>query len=875
MFHIRAARIGQCQSLLHLAPLLSTCAGVALLRRHRCYDLVHGTNRVQGPTIHSRGYHRTNPLDTPATGGGDGEDDFLAAYEDLVLNTDVEEGVGGALVVEEAANVPVTPELVMAEVTDLLPVDGTALRLTSLTPMLSHMEEICSWDGSLLAFLRRFPQHFVCEEAEGRRWNVRRPPEATTRPCVSVDTSPRTLPNAADLYAAEDREALMPTLGRVSSLRPHRSPAFLPCRGRLLSIATPSVLVDWAAIAEALPEGEVVPISHVRPLIPMAVLAVIRSSHRGIVRLLREQHTAAAAHVELSADGRCIARCGVCVLSDIPTWDPTCAAAAGGDYRPRGEAFPEPWEVELDLDGESAESMEDEAFAATCEPDEGFLSPLGERAVLYDGPTESACRSTNATRDSADVPLNWERLAKAPAPVQPSKVATAAAAASPGLGVKSKTPARPPPPIKKQPAVPRTLEELLAAHTAMALARGCRTPEQLLDLLVECIPSFPVPADQLVASDTLAKVIGPRKAMRRVVKAFPYYVAYDKETDTAHLLAGVQHPLAGQADVHYTAWNPKRSKDREGLPSTAARPAAGQRATTATSAFPVLKPMIRSSHKVPQVVAPAAPKAPPSPPPASASVFPSEEVAAVALSLPFDRYVSLEEAGALTGLSTPALLAAVNTQDDSALCLVRRSPWGVRLRPYELAPGSTGEAAETAVPPPLARVLRPAWSAISRLLARLSEDDRALVLAQSQRVAAASAGASCEGTVKEDEEVAFVAALLRAAGRCGWVDADGQRTRRYAASAVLDDVTHWLVRLLSRSASHEMLPLAEVLARASTVHGGRSGGLVAMAAQAPVGELHAFLKRHAAMVEVELRDDHSLWLRRTTSFISFSPPLPR
>lgn len=117
-------------------------------------------------------------------------------------------------------------------------------------------------------------------------------------------------------------------------------------------------------------------------------------------------------------------------------------------------------------------------------------------------------------------------------------------------------------------------DELLAEHTRLAEERGWYTPAEILDLLVECVPAFPVPMDQLISSDALLKLFGFNLSMRRVVLVYRYYFLVDAEvlpvpTICLHpeRVVGI-HPQAGVANVYYKKWEHVKFEKR--LPSLSA-----------------------------------------------------------------------------------------------------------------------------------------------------------------------------------------------------------------------------------------------------------------------------------------------------------------
>ena len=111
----------------------------------------------------------------------------------------------------------------------------------------------------------------------------------------------------------------------------------------------------------------------------------------------------------------------------------------------------------------------------------------------------------------------------------------------------------------KKARVPRpsTPDEWIALHTALANAHGWLTPPEMLDYLVECVPTFFVPLNEVRISDALLKLVGPRTSMRTLLtRIYVYYVDRSEDGERVRLAAHVTHPQRAMADRHYPAWNP-------------------------------------------------------------------------------------------------------------------------------------------------------------------------------------------------------------------------------------------------------------------------------------------------------------------------------
>lgn len=211
-----------------------------------------------------------------------------------------------------------------------------------------------------------------------------------------------------------------------------------------------------------------------------------------------------------------------------PVWEKPSSPVTSSHRLDRDESFAADWDVELNLD-------EEDPAVATAMEDEGEDGEEGEADAGDDSAGLKRSGGTAAPHGTLPPPLSRKERKRLERERR-----------------------------EKQASLSRTIitspEELLAEHTRLAEARGWRSPEEILDLLVECVPTFPVPVDQLVLSDVLIKLFGFKLSMKRLVLIYSYYVVYEKDTlpsPTVCLhperVVG-KHPNAGVANPYYKRW---------------------------------------------------------------------------------------------------------------------------------------------------------------------------------------------------------------------------------------------------------------------------------------------------------------------------------
>ncbi|GET87866.1 hypothetical protein, conserved [Leishmania tarentolae] len=1021
---------------------------------------------------------------------GDDEDDYLQAYEELLVNAMSNVAADDAAKPADASSEPLThtggearvpvdgafpsfespvsvlspADTLVEDMRAVLPADGSTVLLTDLTRSLD-VEAISELFGSVRSFLQLYPHHFSCtQDPNTGRWHVARGRLSTSS--LNADAVTAAVPGfecskngseqddhntivGLDVAALLLGEELRQLCGSHSSSQTSRREAEAAhaaakrSRRRLTPVASPSPLPPpsgtdtahdgapltapdehawWPTIASLLPEdGAPLPISVLRVSLPGSIAQELHVRQVGLARCFKQNYATASRHVALTADSTALARAAVqrtnsCPDTSASLWSPERQKAASTNHKEsRVAAFSsalsdlddglymtppadydasqdaEPWLVTISLDDGEEVGLEGvppgsgDAYEGTLEQsadaETALASATGLEEVRYSGLHGASGRVGTQGRGAGLQPhdLNLERLYDAPAPptaVVKSKPSTVTQLPGPSAAVRTVRPPR-----------PSTPAEWLALHTAMAEARGWITPMQMLDYLVECVPTFFIPVEELRPSDAILKLVGARTSMRTLVcRVYMYFVERSEDKRQVRLAPAVEHAQRGAANVHYAAWNPDTATEREPcgadvMPSKASAPAdvgtvlnatpndcqdsvthsiprsggGVLQSSDATKAFPVMRVRtpIKSQLSVgalkafsttaktiasPTALLAAMPLHSPGVPAgartgAGSSTVPTVlkgnggviELSSVSTSqigypflalatqpvdmwpwwarllcvLPFDTYVPLDHLSIhyCPDLAPENVHAAWRATDASFLptgapekmrtpipfSLLRAPTTSrrVRLRPFWLAPGCTAELESRAMPAGVVKQLRPVWLPVSRLLAKLTPEER------DESVALALRRPSAAGLSAEEALVM----LLRDCGRCCWVDEDGERVRKYAASSALDDHFHASLSLLyGFSSARAWEPLQVVLDRASEhvrslfAHSQTPSrtspntvGLIGVLRTAPPADLNAFLTRHGQWLEVKATDSiqtgdeaaSQLLVRRRAALVSF------
>nr|CCC94335.1 unnamed protein product [Trypanosoma congolense IL3000] len=694
----------------------------------------------------------------------DNDESTLEEYEDLLINSAAScagnETSGDRKLrwteVSTDINNPSSRVVELVEdILTLLPADGTGLRITTIAQMvdIEAISEVC---GSLVAFVKLFPHRFRCyqvEELEGScRWYVGR--------AKFCDVEPSTVQNDThghvDGYSKKFRN--------ISEVG-YTSVKLSSFRSELSENEKRNFLAE---LQRSLPSDKPVAVAGLMQTLPVDLQKFIRTSGGGLVRLLKEP--LAEDYLDLSADNTFVSAKGIITGCGLPTFHQSVNCSTGQPIVPLISASPDyaedTWDVELDLDADAEEALQSDV----CPDDIFDTSKVGDNSFHSD-----ACVGTSANdavREGTQIPS---------APCRPTKT----------MG-KIKTP----PPVGNVKACTHTLQkhmssdELLSLHTKLALLRGRRSPSQLLDLLVECIPTFYVPIKQIKITDSLARVLGPQNTIYKVIRIYSYYFDRDKSADAVRLKPELQHARLGAANGLYEIGTNSHS-------SVNAVPRQ-LKETNVTRAFPVLQPILqlktdhtlleqKNNRRIQRGI------------PGNTGTS-SNEIFSVLEALPFDRYINQEEWANTTGLALSSIKMFLETHHEKHYVLTskaldeRESPLLCRLRPYWLAPGCLGELNEESSPEIalFARHLMPVWMPLGRILGKLSTPDRKLV---------ETAGEAAGG----------LSSWLRNHGRVCWVDESGSKVRRYCAVEDLDDLTHVLISFLLAHTTTEHVQIQQII----------------------------------------------------------------
>ncbi|KAG5481111.1 hypothetical protein LSCM1_06792 [Leishmania martiniquensis] len=603
---------------------------------------------------------------THLEGAEEDEDDYLQAYEELLMQTGAHveadgtsqpgdpEAEGMDHISEEAgadvdaafppserpASVLSPADTLVEETLAALPANGSVVLLTDLTSSLD-VEAISTLFGSVLSFLQLYPHCFTCtQNAKTSRWQVARsrssiaPLDAVAAAAVAPTRSPavdgssqdgKATLESLDVVAMVLDEELMRVRGtrctsktgtRVAEAVPsvakrprcHLTPVAAPYPPVPSSAvygadkAAPLTATDqawWPLIARLLPEdGTPLSISVLRASLPESIVQELRARQVGLARFFKQSYATASRDVALTADATALVRVTVpgtksAAAASVSLWSPThqypstpkgkeplvmafssaLSDCEGGSYVPPPADYDtshdaEPWLVTIPLDegectapeGEPTESAyaEEAALPQSVDAAAALEAATGLQQVLYSGlggaEGPSSAKGQGVGLQPHD--LDLERLRDAPAPPKaPAKGGPSTATQLPG----------PAAPLRKaRPPRPSTPAEWLALHTAMAEERGWITPMQMLDYLVECVPTFYIPVDELRPSDAILKLVGARTSIQTLVcRVYVYFIERSEDKMQVRLAPTVEHAQRGAANVHYAAFNPETMTEQE------------------------------------------------------------------------------------------------------------------------------------------------------------------------------------------------------------------------------------------------------------------------------------------------------------------------
>ncbi|EKF31171.1 hypothetical protein MOQ_004998 [Trypanosoma cruzi marinkellei] len=683
----------------------------------------------------------------------------LEDYEELLLHSAPSETLekeshdGGVIETETTNNInqpPLSSTMrLVNNILELLPSDGTGIRLTTITPLLD-VEAVSELFGSVLAFVQLFPHRFrsyQVEEKDGSlRWYVSRVQAArSSPPSISVEEATKKRE-----CGGENEKKIIQTQVRV---RLHSAET---------NFSEKRLSLVLQQLQDMLPKDKPTSTTGLLQTFPMELQDSIRELGGGLLRLLK--NTLAQDYVDLSEDTNFVSVKGIISSQGITTYH--CPSKQAGHksvvpLMPVADYADDAWNVELNLDDDDDDVLapDDDDFD-DVEPKDAFLQGVSVATAAVSNTIQHQQQANNTSSMSSASSKVPERLEK------------------------HRTP--PPLPSKRKDLssskARMSSEELLKTHTTMALLRGRRSPSEMLDLFVECVPTSYVPVQQIKVTDALARVLGPRNTLYKVIKIYSYYFDRNKESDSVRLKPTLQHERLGAANVLYDAVT-------DGASSTGHTQRKLQE-TSVTRAFPVLNTPIRTKMDLSTtrkkgglpLISPTHTT--------STVVCSNSECFALLKALRHDRYVDISEWAQNAGVSTSTLTSFTEGNSNHHYLLTQNCSgkedgmllW--RLRPYWLAPGCAGElgSVDSREAAAIEQHLKPIWISIDRLLQKLPLPSQNSV----QDVC---------------REYGGVGPWLRQFGRMCWVDKEGKKVRKYCAAAELDDIQHAVVQYL-----HSTLP---------------------------------------------------------------------
>lgn len=700
----------------------------------------------------------------------DGDEPTLEEYEDLLLNSAIPDSVTNVTGIHNLHDLnagesggyaaPLRAPQLVNSILDLLPSDGTGLRISTIAQALDveTINEVC---GSVLSFVQLFPHRFRCyqsEEADGSlRWYVKR-----TKPVGSI------VPKPAEAHLSKCTEEQSANDGRA----PEPVPGGVKLRNFHCEVTEEQKRNFFLGLKGMLPVDKPVATASLLPTLPPELQNFVRSTGGGLLRLLKD--TVAEEYVDLSADNTLVSVRGILAQRGLPTHHGAGNCVASRHDLPLVAAFPDyaedTWDVELDLDGNdsAAEAVDDNNLDYANDSSKIDSNFFGTGSSVVVSVADKVLQDTRMAPPAPPKPVGRDRKRGTPPPIQQE------------VG------------YSRLPTKRLSPDDLLRVHTEMALLRGRHLPSQLLELFVECIPTFFIPVQQIKLTDPLARALGPHNTIHKVIKIYSYYFDRDATKDVVRLKPGLQHERLGMANKLY----------QNGVGATSVAEAACRKlqGTDATRVFPVLQPPLRTARRAP----PCTQKERAGCDSSSTSVKVDLSLAGVfnmLEALPHDRYFTEAEWAVSAGVTVESLRVFVEENYSRHYFLTTGSQsqhgdvakmW--RLRPFWLAPDCTGELDENSsteiafiVP-----CLKPFWMPIGKLLQKLPPEHREVV----------------EAVAKEG---GGLSSWLRSHGRICWVDESGERVRKYCAEEGLDDVLHIAIVFLKHHATFDHVKLRHII----------------------------------------------------------------
>jgi hypothetical protein len=594
--------------------------------------------------------------------------------------------------------------------------------------------------------------------------------------------------------------------------------------------------------------GDEVPLNTVKLHLDEATQQRLRDVGGGLLRWLRT-----VPHLfDVSGDGKSMARRGVMSSARMAPPVGYRPQAPGAAYVKELQAASDGWFAELDIDGpvpvvedfdQDDEKAVNESLKAVKESQSSNFFPnmalpaapslstvLTQEARNLHSPTSGIARSS-VTDMYPPARFNSQASSTDTATITLPNLDPKSVPSPPKLKIGS---VRTPPPLNPAhrltpPALPSQLRGSVAASAAV----GWRPPSEMLELFVDIVPTYFVSMQLLRMTKELETALGGAHnslSLPRVLKKYQFYFDVRRAPGSTvldiKLKDLVAHPRRGAADDVYQ-W-----ARTDGVGVGSSRPPASLGEYMAANPHqPLLRPIDRSALR-----AGAEPVSPPmrkwgpggdpsaSPPPvgstanaSSASTFFAEEVLALLQALPCPGtvidgvpYDTWTAASVATSTSSSGggerkwtdgdVLRVIKSRADVFLFVsadgTAASPTGqtpFMLRPLLVSPGATaafGAGDSSPCPPVIAAlgrvVPRGIWATVEKVEAKLTPDEKA---------ALAATGRS-------------LVDVARAHGRLLWVSPEGDKVRRFAAEAELDDIVHFSLVLLKDAVTPAVAPAA-------------------------------------------------------------------
>ena len=438
----------------------------------------------------------------------------------------------------------------------LLPSDASSVPLTSITPGLDDaMEFICERYGSLLSFLKMNNAKVVIESKAGGKFFVRR--------VVSVQRQAELATEAergqALRRASQKAEAAAEEAARQRASAPKRRPPSQRIKlqqvGAIAAPGVDDVGLMASFLEAAFPEnaaedqvpatgGRVISVLAASQSLDQSTKDAIKAKYGTVTKFVKSHSDIV---LDVSWDGLRVAYPKGTAMSVSDLVAPQSIHAKVASQSAEEDEFSaDDWAVDLgvgeDADGEVG-GHEDEDFASALPTDEDAKqftsSETADKESFYSGVTGGDTAASTGRLSTAEL----RAIPAAPAaPVDAMSASTLVNVGSDALGV-----GKVPPPVGQSPPLTKEMATRLEeAHTQLAESKGWKTPRAMLDLFVECVPTYFVAISHLTVPAALQEAVG-KNTLFKVFKAYAYYFEMKVEDGThfVRLRDIVEHPMKG------------------------------------------------------------------------------------------------------------------------------------------------------------------------------------------------------------------------------------------------------------------------------------------------------------------------------------------